>query len=960
MTRKRAGSFPVCCLLLLLIFGAVPVTHAAAGTAAVCALVTDTALGLDQAPVTALLETRLAQETGITLVDRGDIARVLHEQTLARLFGPEDGKERIATGRILKADLLILLQAGEREVTPTQKSRFMNIVISETAGGLRLLVRTVPWTANVEVDAAALQAVVRQGLRKSTEKITAICAVPPLVSNDLTHDEDYLQNNFARLLEQRVLEQPGIVAVELNEARAIASEYALSATGAQVVRPLPFYLYGEYRHDGVADARRMTVSLALRQGERQLQQVGTAGLRPEEAGPYLLKATGSLLNGIAGQSTAAIPTGDEARQLTERAQVFFQISNWEEALALYQASLLLKPDQPQALYNAALAASHIAFANGYVMGGVDKLIPKAAIVLRQYKLAREYLDAYQQLAQVKHDLFYGNKFTDIASSFSYMTAEIFHHKNDLGMRETIAQYSASLKLERDRVYQEAEQAESAHLFLSDIFELMRAITTIAKNELPYTSESKRVLYAEKLRAIRAYAVLLNIPVDKRLYTNFNDDLKKQTLHEMALAGLSQDDFISPEYTAFLDHLATVGQVLIPAVVAELRHPITIPASPTEKTTNHPVKTNPDIQDILFTPIELTLTNPYPRERLNKYIYSYNWLPCGAGTDLLWMGDDLLLLYEKGKLKRIFDDIRYNHNFSGLCYDGKYIWAPANKHVIASDGRHTFEPFLLVSDPVSGQQWQFTARDGLPQAESFVSTTIAPGKICLVGASDRTWCAVLTLSPRGELSVDILLEARQQPLYIPGKPESVVNPDLAFKPSFVFCLPTHIPGDAIRLLVGRDILHRSAPPLLIDPQTRKVEVTEEAIRYTVSASIVMYDEAIYFAEIGHGQLGIQSIKLGEMHKKPLGLYVDYHEQGNFVITGNNLHWISNIGNEWLTAKNVQAPFIKLRCELPGLTMAHGHFSIISSQVYGLLLTDGLTGYAVSFPHGLPKSQPTAAP
>src|SRR5688500_15009436 len=69
--------------------------------------------GLGSSPLTELLEVELAGRGGLTLVERGAIREVLGEQQLAEAMGAGQTARRAALGRLLRADLLVLLRPGE-------------------------------------------------------------------------------------------------------------------------------------------------------------------------------------------------------------------------------------------------------------------------------------------------------------------------------------------------------------------------------------------------------------------------------------------------------------------------------------------------------------------------------------------------------------------------------------------------------------------------------------------------------------------------------------------------------------------------------------------------------------------------------------------------------------------------------------------------------------------------------
>jgi hypothetical protein len=101
---------------------------------------------------------------------------------------------------------------------------------------------------DVDGTVAALEQAVQRGFEKLRENITEIVAVPPLVSDDLGFQFNYLQSAYAKLIEQTFLEQHGVLVVELGEAQAIATE--LRVTGGSSVDQLqmPVYAIGHFRH----------------------------------------------------------------------------------------------------------------------------------------------------------------------------------------------------------------------------------------------------------------------------------------------------------------------------------------------------------------------------------------------------------------------------------------------------------------------------------------------------------------------------------------------------------------------------------------------------------------------------------------------------------------------------------------------------------------------------------------
>lgn len=195
---------------------------------------------------------------------------------------------------------------------------------------------------------------VKQALRKYGEEIKEIVAVPPFVSRDLTYEHDHLKSAFARLAEQVLLEQPGLLVVELEEAKAIAAEADL--TGDEVHRPLTLYLLGQYRHDGSGDGLKVQLSVKVMRGKKLLAEIKEANVDPDEIDSVVRKAATSLVEQTLGIRTRKLQsTQVEARQLARRAESFLLTGGWHEAAALCEAGLLFEP-RDRGLLESALTA----------------------------------------------------------------------------------------------------------------------------------------------------------------------------------------------------------------------------------------------------------------------------------------------------------------------------------------------------------------------------------------------------------------------------------------------------------------------------------------------------------------------------------------------------------------------------------------------------------------------------
>ncbi len=297
-------------------------------------------MGAERLGLVGLLEVKLAAEKQVTLLERAEIDKVLREQQLQLLFSPEGAARRAAVGQLLKADLLVLLRPADQK----GKSRGLDVVVCETKAGLRLRVVTLAPTDKPDQQADQVSAVVEQALIKYRSPARQIVAVPPFVSEDFLHDRDYLRYVYARTVDQVLVGLPGIVVVELEEARAIASELSLGGRKPTVERPLPHYIIGEYRTDTTARTVKAAFELSLKTGEREVDRRRAQDLPEPEALAFLQGTARQWLQKLGGRADVARGPEEEARQLAQQAEIFARTASWSEALNLVEAALLVKPD----------------------------------------------------------------------------------------------------------------------------------------------------------------------------------------------------------------------------------------------------------------------------------------------------------------------------------------------------------------------------------------------------------------------------------------------------------------------------------------------------------------------------------------------------------------------------------------------------------------------------------------
>ncbi len=302
---------------------------------------------LSSTPDASLFEEQVTHIDTATLVERTDVDKVLQEQQLQALFSPDSTAQRAKIGNLLKADVLALLHPAKINDNPA-----IEIILCETRQGLRIHRNTIPLTKDGVADANALVDAFQAGLRRFQQPITALVAVPPLLSKDLSFEFESNQSAYQKLLEQSLTRHAGLLLIELDEARAITDE--LSLTTGDISRKLPLYFTGDFRNETANGVTTVTITLTLKQGKKTLDTKSESEIPLAKAPAFIQSTADALLIKATGEKALApVDPAAESAQLNDRAMQFYRIGNYREALALSEASLLLNPQQLDIHYRAA-------------------------------------------------------------------------------------------------------------------------------------------------------------------------------------------------------------------------------------------------------------------------------------------------------------------------------------------------------------------------------------------------------------------------------------------------------------------------------------------------------------------------------------------------------------------------------------------------------------------------------
>ena len=787
-------------LTLLILAIAPPTASAAAPT---CAL-----LDPDKSPQVAILEAKLLADAKSTWVERAQIDAVLKEQKLQAMFTPAGVGERVKLGKLLKADVLIMVRSVKGAKEPA-----LEVVVGETAGGLRLAVRAVPLTKDAEADAAALLAAVRDGIGRHGEAIREVVAVPPFVSNDLEYTHDHLKGALAKLAEAVALGRKGVVVVELAEAEALAKELALAAPDAKLNRPLPLYLLGEYRHEGIAKDRVVGLKLRAERGGKPVGEPVEFKVKAGEGPAAVRKWAAEKLDALAKDETPRPPADPkaEAKMLAERMLLFKRLGNWEESIALAEAALLLDP---------ALLDLHIA-----IVGALGD-----PVELAQHGTRGRDAKAAERFARLYR---YGLEHIE---AYILGGGDPARHRSITNMNN-----SSFVQQFRTRAYYLNLPPNCTPEVKASLLETGRIQRTLFTRLLvaPSVADSPPDTYIEyiypiltHLTAAEQYAVL------ERTIAGLPDGPGSAIKAKMfAASGFWASDEpgkygAGKDYDAFKVHVTDAKFKFASTSKAELARLERIEAD-RKAFRPMPPPADPQVHDVSMTLVKLVIDGtvpaaPEPLKRLSGVI------AVGPALDVVWDGSNMYTMKEKGKLV----PVRMPAGWEGVAstdvvFDGKYIWtssAPHEKSVI-----------LAAFDPVSGKVWDLSNTDGLPlptaedesrkvALRSHAIAPLGPGRVCVAGFHGRTWVATVTLDPDKGGSAKVIHEARDVPDRQQG--DQWKKATVAFTPASARTLRGSVDGKPqTRVLIGRSrtgILEIDSHSLLVDPETGAAEVFETAV------------------------------------------------------------------------------------------------------------------------------------
>lgn len=859
--------------------------------------------------VVALVEADLTTAGKVTLVERQQVEKVLHEQQVQAVLGADAIAGRTLFGKLLQADLLVFIRPQDKPQPNWE------LIVAETHQGLRLIRQPIA-IQDSRAAAGAIERLIAEALDKQSQKTQVIFAVPPFVSNDLGFSFDYLRGAYAQVVEGALARQKGVVVVELAEARALAKEILLTS-GADVTRPLPLYVMGEYRTTGRAASRKVELDLKLMRGEKEIAGGTKENLTLEQAPVFLQQvAMWFMSKSDAGPHGVTDPKVETA-QLAERAHLLLSVGGWQESLDVAEASLLLDPNQAAVHRDALSALSGLLGPDPWGRGAdlPPGLPSRGNSTNKLIRRALEHLEPYLRQATVHR-------------AQDERLLEAFLIRMSGARRITPGWRSRLTDEERDGVEVGGLAEEMFVRVLED--KCRRQVVDDTALFLP-EFEAKGDLSDDQMRELN-FKLLSELTFMPREGAIFETLIDQQ--HPLDPANLEFDRKVRRLANTDLQRSVDQWMKTVEAIrLANSKKPSPPQESPQPQVT---ASIKPEAKPAKGGDarlIRLTLKSDGTAGD-NAWLPVEGWLPAGKGVDVVWSANGIFVMKQKGIIRQIDDRAPKSSQkwqFAQPAFDGKYVWF-TRETLLGRRGYH-----LLAVDPQTEKVLEIDSDAGLPHSDSLLVAPISPGRAVVVGSFGQTYVATVTLIPESKPThgkVEMLHEFRRVP--VSGDNQQWRNADLIFTPWSMQVVNEKRADGSLHqaALVWRQSAESAvgAHLISIDLTTGAAHALEQET-YTQSPCLIAASGGDCW-EIGSDpHIGWEMSRIGysSVTTRSIGLEPDSRARTQLIEYDGALHLMNDRGG-WSIGALDKGPFRKIKIAVPenmvGLTLQR-------SQFYGLV-------------------------
>jgi hypothetical protein len=334
--------------------------------------------------VLALAEAKLSEETGVAVLERQAVDRVLAEQKLT-LSGVVAADQVVAVGKLLAVDLFAVLETAESKEA-------VGLVVFDARTGTRLWDAALP-AGGVEAAVRATVDAIKAARQKRemVEKLRTVCILT-VRNADLPRDRDGFCDSVGRLLERLLIASPDLVLLERRRLEFVSKERDLP-----VDSPLRGLLASvvavELEIGRSADGKglRATAFLSDAKGKSIGKAVATTANQDAAAlAKKLFEETAKALHA----KVAAVADGQarESGRFLREAVFFWEHKDPHRALPAVESAYALQPGDP---------SLRVALARGLLEEAAEVLDPgrKKSVGAFVHKVDPDKLDVSLELAR---------------------------------------------------------------------------------------------------------------------------------------------------------------------------------------------------------------------------------------------------------------------------------------------------------------------------------------------------------------------------------------------------------------------------------------------------------------------------------------------------------------------------------------------------------------------------------
>lgn len=324
-----------------------------------------TSRDLQSAGYSDLLTAKLTEQSveHLELVERDAIEKVIDEYQVSQLFGGANAVEqRISLGHLLRADVLLLLSREPSASLDGQSASSVRWLMVDTGTGARLSLDALPYAAGIEQTTNVVLGKVNEMLHRYPHGVERIVGVSHFLSRCLTHAYDGYQTSCAAILAESLSRQRGVAVLEIDEARAVSDELAITMTEEERTgngnmlhrRVVPILVSGEFHVTRSGASEQFQITASIQRTGKTPESASESNLDSEGLRVFLAETLPRKVLGEGGDVSLFQTNGHSVDSqfawLYTEAERFDQIGLWEQAAGLREAALLLKPDDIEVRY----------------------------------------------------------------------------------------------------------------------------------------------------------------------------------------------------------------------------------------------------------------------------------------------------------------------------------------------------------------------------------------------------------------------------------------------------------------------------------------------------------------------------------------------------------------------------------------------------------------------------------